>query len=88
MWYYIIIFILCAVFGFLYGKKMHLNQLAKVLYTSKMIPEQSIDKVVDLVASYNKIRREARKATKEAYKKVLVAESLEKIKKEDTTSNG
>lgn len=85
MWVYLGIFVFCAIFGFVYGKKMHLKQLASVLFTCKMIPPEAIDKVVDLVANYNSIRRQARKDTKEAYKKVLVQESLEKIKKEDKT---
>lgn len=80
---YILIFIICAFGGFLYGKKAHLKQLASVLITSKLLPMESVDKVVDLVANYNSIRRQARKDTKEAYKKVLVQESLEKMKKED-----
>ena len=83
MWIYILIFMACAIFGFIYGKKMHLKQLASVLITSKLLPAESVDKVIDLVANYNSIRRQARKDTKEAYKKVLVAESLEKMKKED-----
>ena len=80
----ILIFILAAIFGFVYGKKMHLKQVASVLLVSKLIPAESVDKVVDLVASYKSLRRQARKDTKDAFKKVLVAEQLEKIKnKED-----
>ena len=84
MWSSFFIFILAVVFGFVYGKKMHLKQLANVLLTSKLLPAESVDKVVDLVANYNSLRRQARKDTKQAYKKVLVAEQLEKMKnKED-----
>ena len=84
MWSGFLIFILAAIFGFVYGKKMHLKQLASVLLTAKLLPAESIDKVIDLVSSYNALRRQARKDTKQAYKKVLVAEQLEKIKnKED-----
>ena len=84
MWSGFLIFILAVVFGFVYGKKMHLKQLASVLLTSKLLPAESVDKVVDLVANYNSLRRQARKDTKQAYKKVLVAEQLEKMKnKED-----
>ena len=79
---YILIFMVCALLGFVYGKKMHLNRVAKVLLQIKM-PGEQVDKVVYLVSQYNKIQRDAKKATKEAYKQSIVSDQLEKMKKED-----
>lgn len=79
---YMLIFMVCAVIGFVYGKKMYLNRVAKVLLQIKM-PGEQVDKVVYLVSQYNKIQRDAKKATKEAYKQSIVSDQLEKMKKED-----
>ena len=82
---YLLIFVACALFGFIYGKKAHLKQVASVLLQMKM-PEDQVGKVVSLVSEYSKLQREAKKATKDAYKKALVDAQLEKMKKEDKTS--
>ncbi len=87
MWSGIFAFVIAAVLGFAFGKRVHLKRVASVLLQVKM-PSEEVDKVVYLVSEYPKLQREAKKATKEAYKKSLVSAQLEKIKKEDKENNG
>ncbi len=78
----IVVFALAAIVGFVFGKKYHLKRVASVLLQMKM-PSEEVDKVVYLVSEYPKLQRAAKKATKDAFKKSMVDEQLEKIKKED-----
>lgn len=78
----IIIFALCAILGFVFGSRVYLKRVGAVMLQLK-VPSEQVDKVCYLVSNYNKIQREAKKATKDAYKKSMVDEQLEKMKKED-----
>lgn len=80
-WLTIIILVAAIVGGFLFGKKQHLNKVAQVMLQTGL-PREVVDKTIYLVNNHAKLQREARKATKEAYKALLVKESLEKMKKE------
>lgn len=82
MLYYLGIFVVAALFGFIFGSRQYLKRLAAVLYQTKAIPAEQVDKLVEVIRTYNKIQRQARKATREAYKKSVVDSQLEKMKKE------
>lgn len=79
---FFILVIVFAFIGFLYGKKMHLRQVASVLMQTGLVPIEQVDKVIEIVANYKKLRRQAAKEVKDSYKSLLVKESLEKMKKE------
>lgn len=81
MWVYLFCFVLATMLGFLYGKKAHLKQLSGVLLRQGM-PLEQVDRLCEVVRTYNKIARQAKKETREAYKKMLVDGQLEKLKKE------
>ncbi len=83
IWLYALGFVAVAVVGFIYGKKVHLKQLASVLYRLNGFPNDQVDKVIHLVSQYKKIAKQAKKDTEAAYKQALVTERLEKLKKED-----
>ena len=82
MWYYFLIFLVFALFGFLFGSRAYLKRVASVMMQMGL-PADQVDKVVYLVTNYKKLQREAKKATKEAYKKSIVSAQLEKMKKEE-----
>lgn len=76
------IVVVFAVMGFVYGKKMHLKQMTAVLMQTGIVPKDQVDKLMEIVANYKKLRRQAAKEVKEAYKNLIVQDSLEKMKKE------
>lgn len=82
MLYYFAIFVVASLLGFVFGSKQYLKRLAAVLYQTKAIPADQVDKLVEIIRTYNKIQRQAKKATREAYKKSVVDSQLEKMKKE------
>lgn len=79
MWMYFLIFIAAALFGFVFGKKTHLKQLGNILLQNGM-PIDQVSKLSECVRTYNKTMRQAKKETREAFKKMLVASQLKKMK--------
>ncbi len=80
-------FVIAAIFGFAFGSKQYLKRVAAVMLQLKL-PSEEVDKVVYLVSQYPKLKRQAKKKTKDAFKQSMVDSQLEKMKKEDKTFNG
>ena len=87
MWRYFLIFIAAALFGFVYGKKAHLRQLGNILLQNGM-PIDEVSKLTECVRTYNKTMRQAKKETREAFKKMLVESQLKKMKEGGEKKNG
>ena len=87
MWIYFLIFIAAALFGSVYGKKAHLRQLGNILLQNGM-PIDEVSKLTECVRTYNKTMRQAKKETREAFKKMLVESQLKKMKEGGEKNNG
>lgn len=87
MWTYLLIFIFAALFGFVYGKKAHLKQLSNILLQQGM-PIDQVSKLSECVRTYNKTIRQAKKETREEFKKMLVESQLKKMKEGGEKKNG
>lgn len=84
MWLNIVVFFVAAIFGFVYGKKTHLKQLTQVLLNTG-VPFEKTSKIVEIVRTYKKTEREAKKATREEYKKMLVKNQISRMRGDDKT---
>ena len=83
MWGGLLTFFIAAILGFLYGKKVHLKQMATILLRTGSVKAEEIDKLIDLVSSFKKLERAAKKKTKEEYQQLVVKQAVEKIKKKE-----
>lgn len=87
MWLYVIAFVMAAMLGFVFGKKSHLKQLSNILLQNGM-PLDQVSKLSECVRTYNKTVRQAKKETREAFKKMLVESQLKKMKEGGEKENG